>query len=151
MIDKHFLLLVSDESSHHFSIHIFCFSSIVSPPPPISMLPGFWTAVGAGIFRTKVRTTKHTFFTTLKWGGRGVRYLQLRFRACRYMFLFRVPSWVVRTFVRHLSDSQMFVVCRSAFKRCSLVSSASKTFVALDEKWHVLPSGEGGGGHLRVF
>ena len=47
-----------------------------------------------------------------------------------------------------LSDSQMFVVCRSASKRCSLVSSASKTFVALDEKWHVLPSGEGGG-HLR--
>ena len=43
-----------------------------------------------------------------------------------------------------LSDSQMFVVCRSASKRCSLVSSASKTFVALDEKWHVLPSGEGG-------
>ena len=38
----------------------------------------------------------------------------------------------------------MFVVCRSASKRCSLVSSASKTFVALDEKWHVLPSGEGG-------
>ena len=127
----------------------FLFISFVSPqlslpPPPISMLPGFWTAVGAGIFRTKVRTTKHTFFTTLKLGGRGVRYLQMRFRESRYMFPFRVPSWVVRTFVRHLSDSQMFVVCRSASKRCSLVSSASKTFVALDEKWHVLPSGEGG-------
>ena len=118
------------------------------PPSPNFNVAWFWTAMSAGIFRTKVRTTKHTFFTTLKWGGRGVRYLQLRFRACRYMFLFRVPSWVVRTFVRHLSDSQMFVVCRSASKRCSLVSSASKTFVALDEKWHVLPSGEGGG-HLR--
>ena len=122
-------------------------SCVMTPSPPFQCC-SFVQALGAGIFRTKVRTTKHTFFTTLKWGGRGVRYLQLRFRACRYMFLFQVPSWVVRTFVRHLSDSQMFVVCRSASKRCSLVSSASKTFVALDEKWHVLPSGERGGGHL---
>ena len=50
-----------------------------------------------------------------------------------------------------LSDSQMFVVCRSASKRCSLVSSASKTFVALDEKWHVLVSGERWGDTCMIY
>ena len=95
------------------------------PPSPNFNVAWFWTAMSAGIFRTKVRTTKHTFFTTLKLGGRGVRYLQMRFRESRYMFPFRVPSWVVRTFVLHLSDSRTFVVSRSISKRFSLVPSAS--------------------------
>ena len=53
VIDKHFLLLVSDESSHHFSIHIFRFSSIVSPPSPNFNVAWFLDSSGRGHFPDK--------------------------------------------------------------------------------------------------
>ena len=139
VIDNHYLLLqlLRVDDKHFFCYWYrtkvrttvlsssFVFAWFLLPPSPNFNVAWFWTAMSAGIFRTKVRTTKHTFFTTLKLGGRGVRYLQMRFRESRYMFPFRVPSWVVRTFVLHLSDSHTFVVSRSISKRFSLVPSAS--------------------------
>ena len=53
--------------------------------------------------------------------------MALCFRAHRYVPFFRAPFWVVRTFVRHLSDSKILVGCRSISNRISFISSAGRT------------------------
>ena len=139
MIDKHFLLLVSDESSHHLSIHIFGFSSIVSPPSPNFNVAWFLNSSGRGHFPDKSSHHQTHVFHNIEMGGQGGTILAAAFSCVSIHVFFRVPSWVVRTFVRHLSDSQMFVMCRSSSKRFSLVA------------YLVFQLGGGGGGDTCVI
>ena len=70
-MDKHFLLLVSDESSHHVSIHIFCFSSIVSPPSPNFNVAWFLDSSGRGHFPDKSSHHQTHVFHNIEMGGAG--------------------------------------------------------------------------------
>ena len=65
-------LLLSDESSQHFSNRLFilCARLHFPPHPRYSMLFKK-IASRTGIFRTKVRNSVETFFSTLECGGRG--------------------------------------------------------------------------------
>ena len=79
MIDKHFLLLVSDESSHHLSIHIFCFSSIVSPPSPNFNVAWFLDSSGRGHFPDKSSHHQTHVFHNIEMGGQGGTILAAAF------------------------------------------------------------------------